>query len=101
MLCKVLILQDDLFAWTTASPARTMASLRAVVVEEVVEVEDVAALATVAEEALADVEAAEADLETEVDEVVHEEDEAAQPTAEVLVISLARRQPSRDAAVTH
>jgi hypothetical protein len=81
-----------------------MASPPAVVVEEAVEVEDVEVLATVVEVALADVEAVEAGSETEVDEVVdevvHEADEAAQPTVEDLVISLARRQPSRDAAET-
>ena len=100
MPCKGQILPVDLYASILANPARTMGTLQPVAVE----VEDVEALAIVAEvvqEVSEGAAADEAGLETEVDEVVVEEvhavDVAAPPIVVGLETSRARRQPSRAA----
>jgi hypothetical protein len=102
MLCKVLILPADPYALTSVNLARTMGTLRPVVVVA----EDVEALVTAAEvdeEALGGAVAAEAALETEVDEAVDEvalvivAEVAEEVRVEDSVISLARRPPSEAA----
>ncbi len=91
----MLISPDDLYASTSANPVPATATLRPVVVV----VEHAEALAIVAEEDSVGVEAVEAGLETEADEVVveevHEVGAAALSTVEASVISPARRQPSK------
>ena|SRR5947209_4787497 len=106
MRCKALTLAADLYASTLASPALTMATPQLVEVE----VEDVEALVTVAEEGsvVAEVvaEVAEAGLEIEVDEVVDEDSVGAeagvvvQPTVEGLVTSLAGRRPFKGVSLS-